>query len=115
MFHGSRYFGIALAVVLGVVILGYAASKSINLIEGPELTILSPEDGATLHSPLLSIVGKAKNVAFLTLNSRQVYVDDTGNLFDQLLLYQGYNIITFTARDKFGREKTVTRQIIYQP
>lgn len=114
MIEGGRYIRIGMAVFLGLVILGYGASKSINLVRGPQLQIDSPKDGETFGDPFLIISGRAENVAFITLNDRQIFVDDEGKITDQILLYEGYNVLTAKARGKFGREKVVTREVIYK-
>jgi hypothetical protein len=114
MLHSRKIFLRVLWVVIALVIIGYAASKSTTLLEGPQLTLISPANGVTVHTALLPIEGHAKNISFISLNDRQIYVDDTGKLFEQVLLYEGYNIITVKARDKFGRDTTVVREIILE-
>lgn len=115
MLQNGRYIRIGTGIILGLIILGYGASKSINLLMGPEIRIDSPKNGETLREPLLNIKGLVKNAAFITLNDKQIFVDDKGNMTDQILLYEGYNIMTVKAKDKFGREKIVTREIVYLP
>jgi hypothetical protein len=115
MLQSGRYIRIIGVVFLFLIIVGYAGIKSINLVQGPELTVTSPKNGEVVHDPLLTIEGEAQNVTFLTLNDRQIFVDDQGRLADQLLLYEGYNIITVKAKDRFGREKTIPLEVIYKP
>ena len=107
-----RFSIVALVVVS---IIGYGIIKSWNLIEGPSIDIWAPENGATIYKPLLNIEGEAHNVAFLTLNGKQIFVDETGYLKEQLLLPPGYSILTFEAKDRFGREITNTLQLVYKP
>lgn len=115
MLQNGRYIRIGTGIILGLIILGYGVSKSLNLLTGPEIEIDSPLNGETVREPLLNIKGLVKNAAFISLNDKQIFVDDKGNMTDQILLYEGYNIITFKAKDKFGREKIVVREIIYSP
>ena len=115
MLQNGRYIRIGTGIILGLIILGYGVSKSVNLLTGPKIEIESPRNGETLREPLLNIKGLVKNAAFISLNDKQIFVDDKGNMTDQILLYEGYNIITVKAKDKFGGEKTVVREIIYLP
>jgi len=115
MLQNGRYIRIGTGIILGLIILGYGISKSVNLLTGPKIEIESPRNGETLREPLLNIKGLVKNAAFISLNDKQIFVDDKGNMTDQILLYEGYNIITVKAKDKFGGEKTVVREIIYLP
>jgi len=107
--------GLIAGGILALIIIGYAISKSTLLIEGPLLKIDKPIEGETFTSPLLQIHGTAKNIAFLTLNGRQIYTNDSGNIYDELLLFSGYNVITVSARDRFGRSREIVRHIIYAP
>jgi hypothetical protein len=115
MLQSGRYVRIIVGVLLTLIILIYAGTKSINLLSGPKLTLERPKNGETVSSDLLTIQGYARNIAFLTLNDRRIFVNDTGVIFDQLLLYEGYNIITLKAKDKFGRETSLVREVIYKP
>lgn len=112
--RGNR-IKILFAASLVLIISGYALSKSLLFIEGPELTISSPSEGMVSKEELLPIVGEAKNIAFLSLNGRQIYTDEAGRLYDELLLFPGYNVITVSASDRFGRKKEIVRHVIYKP
>lgn len=105
------------AVIMSVVamIVGYGIIKSWNLIQGPSVDIWVPQNGATVYKPLIHIEGEARNIAFLSLNGRQIFVDEEGYLNEQLLLPPGYSILTFEAKDRFGREITNTLQLVYKP
>lgn len=115
MWEGYRAVRITLGIALVLFILGYAASKSINLIEGPIVRLDTPGNGETLRTPFLLISGNAKNIAFLSLNDRQIFVNDSGDILDRLLLHEGYNVITLKATDKFGRESVIRREVVYKP
>ncbi len=115
MLQNGRYIRIGAGIILGVIILGYGASKSVNLLTGPKIQINSPKNGETMSESLLKIEGVVKNATFISLNDKQIFVDDEGNMRDQILLYEGYNIITIRAKGKFGREKIATREIVYLP
>ncbi len=91
------------------IILGYGLFQAHKYIEGPVLTIYSPQNGAVFNSPLIQIDGKAENVAYLRLNGRQIYTDTVGRFSEKLLLSPGYTILTLDARDKFG--KLVSKQL----
>ncbi len=101
---------IALAVTIG----SYTYFKAINLIEGPVITIENPKNGETLHSPLVTIEGASHNVAFITLNDRQIFTDESGHINEQLLLPYGYTILSIKAKDKLGRETAERIELVYQ-
>lgn len=106
--------GAAITVFLVVGI--YAAFRSIDLIEGPSITITSPANGSTIASsyPMVRIEGKAKHIAFITLNDRQIFVDEAGNLAQEILLQNGYNIVSIKATDRFNRKVEKRLELIYE-
>ncbi len=84
---------------------GYAAYESRNLINGPGLEIKEPTSGFTTENSVVEIVGKVKNISFISLNDRQITVDEAGWFKEKVILSSGYNIFKISVHDKFGREK----------
>ncbi len=95
--------------LLGVIILGYGLFQAQKYIEGPIITIYSPQNGATYTSPLIEVNGRAQNVAYLALDGRQIFTDTSGRFSEKLLLSPGYTILTLRGQDEFG--KIISKQI----
>lgn len=96
-------------------IIGYAIFNSRVLIVGPQIIIESHKSGQTIAiSDLIKLEGKAHNISFFWLNGRQIYTDESGIFSETLLLYPGYNIIWFTAKDKFERVVEQKIELVYQ-
>lgn len=105
---------IILILVVVLIILGYIVFSSRVFIEGPQIQVETPLNGAKIEgAPLVKIDGKASNIAYFWLNNRQIYTDEDGNFSESLLLYPGYNIIWLTAQDKFGREVKEKLELVY--
>ncbi|MEK7531917.1 MAG: hypothetical protein AAB545_03265 [Patescibacteria group bacterium] len=104
--------GIILLFALLLLFFGYLKTK--NVFEGPSITIQSPRNGEATTSPLVTIKGVAKNIAHLSLNDRQIYLDQNGVLEEKLLLAEGYNILTLKARDKFGKTTENRIELVYK-
>jgi hypothetical protein len=51
---------------------------------------------------VLEITGVAKNAINLTLDGREISVDQQGDFDETIALLSGYNIISLKAVDKFG-------------
>ncbi len=79
---------------------------------GPRLAFLSPSDGETLNGPIIEVTGSAKNVSFLTLNDKQIFINDDGEFRERLLPSSGLVILTLKGKDRFGREKKLQEKII---
>lgn len=101
--EGKTIVKVSLFIIIFTVIAGYSYYQARAIIHGPEINITSPKPASTLDSPLVEIKGNAKNVSFITLNDRQIYVDNEGNFKEELLLSPGYNTWEIEAKDKFGR------------
>ena len=106
-------FRIGVSILL-IALLVLIFHQSKNLLAGPTISITSPLNGSTLSSSYLQIEGLAKRVSFITLNDRQIYVDEQGNISEQLLLQRGYNIISLKAIDRFNRKVEKRLEIMYQ-
>lgn len=102
-------------VILAALLGGYAFFQAKKYLTGPVITIIQPKNGVLVASSTIEIVGTAENIAFLTLNDRKIFVDETGTFRELLLLPAGYSIMKLEARDRFGRTKTEFRELMYQP
>lgn len=101
--QGKTIIKISLFVLIFTIIAGYSYYQARALIHGPEITVTSPQQASTLDNAFVAIKGFAKNISFLTLNDRQIFVDNEGNFNEELLLSPGYNAWELEAKDKFGR------------
>ncbi len=97
-----------------IAIAGYSYFQARNLIKGPQVSITSPSNGTTLGNPMVTVSGTAKNISFITLNNRQIFVDDNGNFKEDVLLSPGYNTWELQAKDKFGRVVTKNIELIFR-
>ena len=95
---------ITAGVVLFGIIAGYAAYQVEDFRTGPVISITSPTDGYQTEEPMLKLAGQVERIAYLSLNGRQIYTDTNGYFDEELLLTDGYNIITVAGRDAFDRQ-----------
>lgn len=103
-------------VAIGAIalVVGYGAFRAKSLVEGPDIGIESPFNGATSTESLITVKGYAKNISFLTLNGNKIFTDESGVFTEKVLLSYGYNIMTLEAKDRFGRTAQKTLQLIYK-
>lgn len=102
-------------VVLLIGLIGYAIFNSRILIAGPQVNVLSPENGAMItESPLVRITGTAKNISFIELNGKRINVNEESKFSEPTLLYPGYNIVTIIATDKFNRIVEKKIELVYR-
>ena len=99
---------VSLVVLL---IIGYSGLKLKNFLTGPEITIVSPSDGATIKKNLVNVKGRAERISQIYLNGKKIFTDEEGNFNEQYLLASGYNLLEIIARDQFGRQITKKLQL----
>lgn len=103
----------AMAVVL-LLMSAYVLFQARYLINGPEIT-LTAAPPLVSNEQRIELTGRARNLSRLWLNDRQIFTDADGNFREALLLEKGYTVATLRAEDRYGRETTLTRSVVYLP
>lgn len=94
-------------------IAAYAVFRSKDLIIGVKIKDVTIQDGATLSNNILPVTGNAKNAIYISINGREISVDQLGNFNETIVLLPGYNVIKIEARDKFEHIDEKYYQLIY--
>jgi hypothetical protein len=81
----------------------YGAFEARRLLQGPQVTILSPLNGSATSSSAVAVAGEAHNISFLTLNDKPIYAEESGHFSVLLSPPPGYTVFTVAATDRFGR------------
>lgn len=97
-----------------VLIASYGFYQSRFLLKGPELSVWDPTDGSAVLQSVLEIKGEAKNISYISLDGRQIFVNEEGAFKEKVLLSPGYNALTFKATDKFGKEVEKTIGLFFK-
>lgn len=105
---GSKH-GIRAALVLILLAGAYGLFQARYFVQGPLLTIQSPQPGSTLTDTLMHIRGTASHVSQVSLNGRPIFISEEGTFDESLLVPQGYGMFVVEAEDRFGRH--VRREI----
>lgn len=95
------------------ILIGYAYHATQPFLAGPSLTLLTPENNADIKTPLIEVKGSVHNLSHLYLNGRSIAMTQDGTFTEELLLIPGYNTIELVGSDRFGREISLERQIVY--
>ncbi|OGI67396.1 hypothetical protein A3A05_00835 [Candidatus Nomurabacteria bacterium RIFCSPLOWO2_01_FULL_41_12] len=101
-------------LVFFLLIIVYAFFRSHDLIFGVKIKNVNIMDGTTVTNSVLDVTGKAKNATNLTLNGREISIDEKGNFDETIALLPGYNIINITAKDKFGYIDEKNYKLMYE-
>ena len=99
-------------IFLGFIVVGYSLFSARHIIKGPTITVETPKNGELTKTSFVEIKGKSQNLNYITLNDRQIYIDDEGNFKEKLILYEGENTLKLYGKDKFGRETLQYLQVV---
>jgi len=91
----------------------YVFAQSKDVISGPIIDISHPQNHATVTERSIEVTGTATNVAYISINDKQIFVDEDSVFSKHLVLSPGYTIIEVYARDKFGKETTELVEVVY--
>jgi hypothetical protein len=94
------------------IIIAYAIWRSLNYLNGPSIEIFQPINGSAVASSTVTIIGRADRVNSLLLNGKTVFIDESGNFKETILVFSGVNIVTFTAKDQFGRSRSKQLELV---
>lgn len=111
---GKLILKILLIAFFVLIIVGYGLFQSKKILNGPSITITSPTSGDVVTKSDIDISGQAKNISAISLNDRPIFIDESGNFSEKLMLYPGYNIIRIRAEDKFGSSVEKNLELVYQ-
>ena len=92
----------------------YTYYQTKGFAQGPVLEISEPINGTSYKNNSVTIKGYTKNISYISINDRQVFVDEKGYLNEKILLSSGYNIIKVKASDKYEREIERKLELIYR-
>lgn len=110
--NAKKILKIAGLSIFFILIIIYAFFRSHDLIFGVKIKNVNIVDGTKVASNILEITGNAKNATNLTLNGREISIDQEGNFNETIVLLIGYNIMNIKAQDKFGYSDEKNYQII---
>ena len=111
--NSKQIIKITVLSVFFALIIIYAFSRSYDLIFGIKIRNVNIEDGAAVSESVMEVKGNAKNAIKLSLDGREISIDQSGNFDETIALLPGYNIINITAVDKFGNIDKKDYKLIY--
>lgn len=94
-------------LVVAVFLYGFFEAR--RLLEGPQISIVTPEGGVATSSTAVLVAGTAANISFLTINDKPSHTDESGNFSELLVPPPGITVVTVSGVDRFGR--TVSQSV----
>ena len=106
----SIFFAACSFVAIGF----YFAYQLRDLILLPDLVIDQPADGVSVRGPEVAVEGSATPGIQLTVNGIAAYNEKNGRFHVELLLPAGLHTIHVVAENRFGRIRSLERQIVVE-
>lgn len=104
---------IAIFTTIITLFISYLIFQFRILSGAPKLTLELPQENQTV-SALVQIEGTTSPQSTVTINSKQVEVQDTGTFTDTISLSPGTHTITIQATSRTGQTKTLQRTVLVE-
>ncbi len=105
----TRNILITTIVITCLFYLGWRLNK---IVAPPRLVIESPAENLITGEKSINVTGATEVEMQIIINGEQTLSDKEGNFFKTVNLKNGINVITITAKKKYGRENTAVRQVL---
>lgn len=99
--------GIALFVLL--LFFGYRLMVFVRL---PPLIIEMPRDKIVQEERIIKIKGGTERESRLTVNGREIKINESGIFEDEIEAIKGVNVLEFVAEDRFGKQTKEIRHVL---
>ncbi|MBL7159478.1 helix-turn-helix domain-containing protein [Candidatus Microgenomates bacterium] len=104
-----------LILILLLLFFSYLFKQYQFLTQGPSLTILEPIENRVVSQKEIIIKGKTDSDSRVFINNQEIYPDNNGEFSQEISLSQGLNEIIIFAENFKGKQKTITREITFEP
>lgn len=102
------------SLIAGLIVLCflYLGRRLEMIVAAPSLVVTSPQENLITTDKTIKLSGTAEAETEVDINGESILSDSNGNFSKQIDLKDGVNLITVTAKKKYGRESTIQRQIL---
>lgn len=109
-----RRLGIGASVGMAVMLIVFLGIRLIAFTAAPGLTIYSPADESMFNTPIVEVRGETEKESSLTVNGREITLDEQGNFDEEIELPPGAVALHFISRNRFGKTQTAVRTILVE-
>jgi hypothetical protein len=95
-----------------VSVLTFVGFKIYPIIHGPAINVTTLVNGGNISDPMIRISGNAAFTQQLVINGKNLNLAPNGAFDEKLILNPGYNVVTLTGSDRFGKSNSTTYTIV---
>jgi hypothetical protein len=96
------------ALFIVIIVFTYVNMRSIVKGVAIEADIIP----ATENSKVVHVEGFVKNATYVSLNGREIFIDEEGKFNEAVALPDGYSVIAISAKDNNGVTKENTLEVV---
>lgn len=82
--------------------------------EPPLLQIINPISDYKTNDKKILVYGKSVPETSLTVNNKEIYIDDSGSFSFEISLHKGVNILKFVASKKGSKENIIIKRVFLE-
>ena len=112
-FDGGFNVKLFVIIISVILLVSYGIFNARDMLMGPTIEMFNPIADIETNDNMLIVKGRVKNISFVTLNGKSIYVDRDGLFEEKLLLVPGSNIIEVKAKDRFKKEALEIVKVYY--
>lgn len=107
-----RIFRNSVIALVIIVCFVYLAIRLDKIVSPPPLILSSPQENLITLDKTIEVIGTTEPESQIIINGELVLSDVNGAFSKKVDLKNGINVITITAKKKYGRTNAVQRQIL---
>lgn len=107
-----KIFILAGFLLASAAVVAYLYSQFSALAAAPKLEVTAPVADQVIYGSLIDVAGHAGGGSDVFINDSPILTDANGNFSDKLALQDGVNTVRIRAKNKVGKETTLTRNIL---
>jgi len=104
-------------ILIGLVVVAlmtYVGFEISNIFSPPELIISNPQDYVTVNENYVEVTGQTEHSATLSINGKEIFIDDDGGFSETVTLKEGINNISISATKEKSKDATIVRRVLYK-
>lgn len=109
---GPRHIALGAAGIFLLAFILFLGTRLSRFVSSPELTLEKPPEAFILAEPVVDVSGRTEKESRLTVNGRELKIDERGFFDEPIELLAGRNTLEFVAENRFGKTSKVVRNVL---
>lgn len=107
-----RKLAASIFLTLLILFIAFLSNRIFKFLRAPRISIETPQKETVISEPSIVVRGKTEHESRLTMNGREITVDEQGNFNETIELLAGLNVLEFFVHDRFGKTAKEERYVM---